>query len=385
MLLFAMLTLSAGPEPAVAAELTAAAAAYRANLAAFPTLTMTQTRRIRRGKTADEVLAAAPATPDQTSTLRLVRHAGRQRVTLTADPASRKRLADTKPALDPTTGLVMGPVVDSMDGGQLTDDTGRHADHMPFQRYVAMSAKPVDYNDRDSSIDTVADVLRGGPQEAGPRDLPACVAAALAGRVTAAVSRSPAGRPVYTFTGAEGEGSFEVDPARGHLPVRIRSARTGGDPAARSSSEFVVELRACTGGRWFPGRVAMATVLPASRVKTGSAVIGLEYVVTELDADTPPPAADLQLVLPAGTRVHDDDGPPGKLLVLAADTTVGPDDLAGLQERTVVASGKTRDRRVVGGDGRTPAERRSRQLWVYGGIATLVVVAVGLVVRRVRR
>ncbi len=358
---------------------TLALAAYRDTLAAFPTLTLTQTRRFRSGQTIAEVLAAAPPTPDQTATLRFVRSGGRQRLTTVADPASRKKSTEAQPTFNAKLGLKMGPLLQSIDTGRLADGSGRNLTHSPDVHYASVSTTPAELN---PLVDIITDVLRGGSSGSVPADLPACVAAALAGRVTATADRSAAGRPVYTFTGDGGTASFELDPAAGHLPVRVRSAVTGGDPANRVTREVVLEPRACTRGRWFPARAVVSFMM------TEGNAMGWEFVVTELDADTPPPDAALKLVLPAGTRVVDEDSTTVKMLVLSADTAVGPDDLADLQARTtaVPARPAPRDRRVVGGDGPTPAERRtSRWWWWGGGLAVVVLTAAAVVVYRRRR
>ena len=96
--------------------------------------------------------------------------------------------------------------------------------------------------------------------------------------------------------------SHHLDPARGFLPIELHMF-TGEDKPREAVSVYVVDIRACTGERWFPMRTI--AIFPDK----GAGTRVTELKVTQLECDKRARDGELSLLLPAGTSVHDGANP----------------------------------------------------------------------------
>lgn len=323
----------AGPDPQTAAALTAAAAAYKANLAAFPDLVLECQVRDRTGATREAAVAAAPPTPDTTARVRLARRGGVVRYGVTADPES-----------DRTRKL--GPV------GGATADGRRYGAAYSFRTFELLQTPDggrLDYDPEGGTAQVGQDRPDGlaltplaavahGLTAPGTRasDFAGYVEAALAGQLAVRLDR-PDGKLRARFTAADG-GAYEflVDPARGHLPLRVEGDRPASDRHGKLGYLAVVEPAECSGGRWFPRRHACVWDDPGQQAPAAR-MGGREVLATRLDADARPADADLTLTLPARTRVYPRTqtvGQPIERITLADPLSVGPDQLVDLERKT---------------------------------------------------
>ncbi len=116
---------------------------------------------------------------------------------------------------------------------------------------------------------------------------------------------------------------YLFDATRGFLVTRHDTRYANGSGWAMR----VLDARESSDGRWFPTRVVTVTTQADGTVKKVT-----EIVVTELDADARPPAADFALELPSGIQVVHVDNLRSAFRLAKAET-IGLDDLEKLHAR----------------------------------------------------
>jgi len=118
---------------------------------------------------------------------------------------------------------------------------------------------------------------------------------------------------------------FYLDPRRGFVPLLYWMSIP---PAGKKLQQAdVLEIRACSQGRWFPLRSVVihdSDDPPPLRVE--------RYEVVELEVDAPPPDDQFFLDLPAGTQVSVPKGGSWFITLTHAER-VGAQDLQALEER----------------------------------------------------
>jgi hypothetical protein len=159
--------------------------------------------------------------------------------------------------------------------------------------------------------------------------------------------------------------TFAIDEERGFVPIEAATSFNG-KPFTRA---YVTDIRACSGGRWFPTR---CVAIWLNGPEEGGSHTVREVLVTSLDADTRPDRGAFSLDLPAGMRVNDGEKP-AAVFTTSADEKITLGGLAELFERTQQSAGARQARQ--GKSGATVA-------FVVAGFGLLALVLVAWAVWR---
>jgi hypothetical protein len=166
---------------------------------------------------------------------------------------------------------------------------------------------------------------------------------------------------------------FFVDEAKACLPREVWLLVEG----RVGRKIYVPDVKACSGGRWFPTRIVVST--PNDNTREG--VFIKELRVTSLDVDRTPTSEQLTVALPAGTRLTAREYT-GAQFQLKAARRVAVSDIPGL-----VAT--ARDVADAAEKGVVPAsvapEAGSWRPWIIAANALLVLAVVGYLVWRRNR
>lgn len=366
-----------GPATADDAGLLAtSAAAFRANRDAFPHLRLTHTYQVRSAANLEAFFALPPSDPKGRTVVRYVRRDGAVRFTVTESEESRQVLAlKTPPTTRGPNGMVWGPTYESFPHSMLSN-SGVTLTHQPRGRAAGLFAAEPPPHERPHCLpDRLADTF----------DFGAVATNALAGRFRY-TCRMGGDRVVAEFrplAEATATGNttpvtrqvFELDPARGYLPTDYRKEFTAGGQMFVTVGRLS-DLRTCSGGRWFPGRLQTAN----SPAKAAQSITGHDFIVTDLDANGRPTDVDLSVTLPAGTAVID---PARREVVTRREETIGPAELQGLMDRVAAVEPTHPSQPTARAD---LTDRRPRPWWQWAGYGVsglLLASGVGLGIRRV--
>jgi hypothetical protein len=359
-----------------------AVAAFKANRDAFPHLRVTHTYQVRHAKTVEAAFALPPADPAGRTMVRYVRRDGAVRNAVTESDETRRILDQKAP---PTTrwanGMVVGPPHEANGYDYLCADAAGFA-FRPRMR--SASAVRQEFRSRTYTFSLVHRLY-------DQLDVAAVAADARAGKYVAAC-READGRVVVEFRLPPGATpppesllpasltclTFELDTKHGYLPVLHRLDCSHKDGRQVSLIYRLSDLRACSDGRWFPGRLQSAQ----EPVPPNTHVTAHDLVVTDLDADGRPSDADLSVPVPAGTRVV---GPDRKWLVTRRDESVGPADLPGLFDRIAGVEPLPNLPNSARADLTDPPPPRPWWRWAGYASAGAFVLAAAVALRRGRR
>lgn len=165
---------------------------------------------------------------------------------------------------------------------------------------------------------------------------------------------------------------FYVDPARGFLPIERESEDTDyfGYRGTR-----ITDVKEFPGGRWFPMRSVQyhSQGDPQGRCKV------IDYRVTKLEVDVPPPAEAFAIAVDRGTRVHDPAVRNSEFMIPLTQK-VGLADLDRLLARTeqARAAGLAQMRAIQAQQQHAQELPPARRWWLIGMNAVLVAAAIAL-------
>jgi hypothetical protein len=186
---------------------------------------------------------------------------------------------------------------------------------------------------------------------------------------------------VATVTHVEGGyRNLYLDPRRGFLPVRFLA--TGARDNKVYQQAETLEMRGCSGGRWYPVRSVVFDPEgpPPFRVEV--------YDTLEFDVDQAPADAEFHVDIPAKTQVNTtglERKGPWYYMTTSAERVHGK-DLPQVFQR-IVDSGEKRMAEREGSAGQPPTAStpsRGRLTFLVACAMVILAMAVGLVVLRVR-
>lgn len=359
--------------PAGSAELTAVAAnGYRANLESFEYVTCRYTVTWGFAKSLDDALAGRLEPNARTATAVFYKDGRVIRFRIEEDAAS-------KATLDKPPKPVPAPELGGLKAGPL----------MPFITldYLVNGAHGLCFSPHARG----ANIYDGGTpkgREVDGRFLFTPLGVNTKYDFGLLAEQAAHGETRLTASAATAEGAYEgtfqvtkdlaieftIDLNRGSLPTRIEQTHKKG--ADGISYVVVPDVRACSRGRWFPGRVVTFLKQFPSQSPCGVT----DYRVTELDVDHRPPQEALTVELPAGTTICQFDDS-RKFFKTRRPERVGSEDLARIQELTEEVPSKPQtDTAIV-------QPRRYTWVWYAGGgvLGLLILAYLGWRYRAARR
>jgi len=185
------------------------------------------------------------------------------------------------------------------------------------------------------------------------------------------------GKPDLTVAvdGTVARYQFSFDPERAF--IYTAGTATHIESGTRLYEFLLLDAAECTGGRWFPTHAICVRDLddPNQQGKLRT----VEMRVVGFDADYQAQSADLEIELPAGTRVAAGDRIQWTRIDEEESERFGPEDLAELNQRCVAEGDKYAQRRELNrsraalGDSRPNRPGTRTYLWVNAALILLVI------------
>jgi hypothetical protein len=344
---------------------------YRANRDAFPTFVCTFTMAIGGAQDVQEALARGPQRKVTRATGVWARHNGVERYELNrhvsrerpaGPPASSARGGYGVPL--PPRAVLRGPEWFLRIGDQRRYGNIGRVESPPRHRADYTTWNMAGHSSDDAMVDPCELIAKYlGSEEAVVT-------------VTPPLPDGPALTKLdIAFSSNGWRWQFLCDESRGGLPVET-TMTSGGKADLRA---YITEIRACSGGRWFPTRLVMVSPLnPASE-----GVYVREIKVDKLEADRTPTVAELSVDLPAGATLGDPRVVDGQFR-LERPQKVSYDELAKLVARAHQVAQQSQPQGLVPVTVAT-APARDWRPWIIGANVLVVLAVVGYLVHRATR